>query len=163
MFSLELIRDLYAQMEWADALVWNAVAPIPEESAELTERLYHIYFTQSSFLRLWTGKPGERYDLKQFAKRSALRDRARSWHVDAGAFVVTIKPERLGEPMVAPWARFYEKHLGVAPSVTTFGETLFQVWAHTAAHRAQINTRLRDLGHEPPLVDYIAWLWGGRP
>ena len=34
---------------------------------------------------------------------------------------------------------------------------------HTAHHRGQVNARLRELGAEPPLVDYIAWLWKGRP
>ena len=27
----------------------------------------------------------------------------------------------------------------------------------------QINARLREIGGEPPLVDYIAWIWLGRP
>ncbi len=29
--------------------------------------------------------------------------------------------------------------------------------------RGQNATRLRELGGEPPLTDYIAWLWKGRP
>jgi uncharacterized damage-inducible protein DinB len=34
---------------------------------------------------------------------------------------------------------------------------------HTVYHRGQVNARVRALGGEPPLVDYIAWLWLGRP
>jgi uncharacterized damage-inducible protein DinB len=29
--------------------------------------------------------------------------------------------------------------------------------------RAQVNTRLRELGATPPLVDFIAWAWFGKP
>lgn len=43
------------------------------------------------------------------------------------------------------------------------GETMIQVAMHSQYHRGQINTRLRELGAEPPLVDYIAWIWFGRP
>ena len=60
-------------------------------------------------------------------------------------------------------AFFFVQSVGVPAAVTTLGETVFQVWAHTTAHRAQVNTRLRDAGVTPPLVDYIGWLWAGRP
>ena len=29
--------------------------------------------------------------------------------------------------------------------------------------RAQVATRVRDLGGEPALTDYIAWIWMNRP
>ena len=41
--------------------------------------------------------------------------------------------------------------------------TVLQVISHSTHHRAQANTRLRMVGAEPPMVDYIAWLWRGRP
>jgi hypothetical protein len=27
----------------------------------------------------------------------------------------------------------------------------------------QVNTRIRELGGTPPLVDFIAWIWAGKP
>jgi uncharacterized damage-inducible protein DinB len=42
-------------------------------------------------------------------------------------------------------------------------ETARQVAMHSMHHRGQVNARLRELGAEPPLVDYIAWIWRGRP
>lgn len=39
-------------------------------------------------------------------------------------------------------------------------EKLHQVSTY---HRGQANSRLRELGGKPPLVDYIAWIWFGRP
>ena len=40
---------------------------------------------------------------------------------------------------------------------------MLQVALHSMYHRGQINARLRDFGGNPPLVDFIAWVWLGRP
>ncbi len=45
----------------------------------------------------------------------------------------------------------------------TFPETVLQITGHSTYHRGQLNTRLRELGGEPPLVDFIAWIWMGKP
>jgi uncharacterized damage-inducible protein DinB len=45
----------------------------------------------------------------------------------------------------------------------TIGQTATQLALHSSHHRGQINTRLRDAGAEPPLVDFIAWVWWGQP
>jgi uncharacterized damage-inducible protein DinB len=34
---------------------------------------------------------------------------------------------------------------------------------HTSYRRGQVATRLRERGAEPPLTDFIAWIWMGRP
>jgi uncharacterized damage-inducible protein DinB len=62
-----------------------------------------------------------------------------------------------------PWVAQYEKQLGMKFEVATVGETAFQVVSHSTHHRAQANARLRAVGGEPPLVDFIAWIWFGRP
>ena len=69
----------------------------------------------------------------------------------------------LGRPLVMPWVAQYEKQLGRKFDVATVGETAFQVVSHSTHHRAQANTRLRAVGGDPPLVDFIAWIWFGRP
>ena len=38
-----------------------------------------------------------------------------------------------------------------------------QVALHSTYHRGQINARIRELGGEPPLTDFIAWVWAGKP
>jgi uncharacterized damage-inducible protein DinB len=48
-------------------------------------------------------------------------------------------------------------------SAVTHRETLLQIPMHSHYHRGQVNTRLRELGATPPLVDFIAWAWMGKP
>ena len=62
-----------------------------------------------------------------------------------------------------PWVKSFEAQLGRTFSTPTLGETMFQVTSHSTYHRGQVNARLREIGGEPPLVDYIAWIWFGRP
>jgi uncharacterized damage-inducible protein DinB len=42
-------------------------------------------------------------------------------------------------------------------------EAMLQVVMHSGYHHGQVNARLRELGAEPPLTDYIVWLWFDRP
>jgi len=44
-----------------------------------------------------------------------------------------------------------------------FGETLMPVASHSTHHRGQVCARIRELGSEPPLTDFIAWIWSSRP
>ena len=61
------------------------------------------------------------------------------------------------------WRRWVEKTIGRAPEPTTFGETMLQVSQHSTYHRGQVNARLRELGIDAPLTDFIAWVWQGKP
>jgi uncharacterized damage-inducible protein DinB len=66
-------------------------------------------------------------------------------------------------PVVMPWAEEAARQRGMTPRRPTLAETVFQVTSHSTYHRGQVNARLRAVGGEPPLVDYIAWIWFGRP
>ena len=83
-------------------------------------------------------------------------------HVDR-LLLEAVSDESLGRPLTLPWATQISEALGRVPQPSTLGETCFQVTSHSTYHRGQLNTRLRDLGTEPPLVDYIAWVWFGKP
>jgi hypothetical protein len=87
----------------------------------------------------------------------------RTYYVEAFAHLGTLDNKKVSEPMPVPWAAMVEQRLGHAPETTTIGETVLQVALHSMYHRGQINARLREVGGEPPLVDYIAWVWLGRP
>ncbi len=74
-----------------------------------------------------------------------------------------LSEEALAQIVALPWAEMAAARMGQTPAASTMAETLQQVSMHSAYHRGQVNTRLREIGAEPPLVDFIAWVWLGKP
>lgn len=135
------------------------------DDARLRELLLHTHTVQHAFLTIWT-----RGDIQTVLKESEsfstlrdVRDWARTCYARADAVVGAASEEDLGTAVVLPWAAQVTEYLGYEPAQTSLAETVLQVTSHSIYHRGQINARLRELGVPPPPVDYIAWLWGGRP
>ncbi|MCI0491051.1 MAG: DinB family protein [Blastocatellia bacterium] len=162
--NLNTLTDLYRHMEWADASVWTSVLASENGSADgkLREYLYHLHMVQRAFLRLWRDELRDT-PYPTFEDAESLMDWARAYYGEVFAHLETLGDEKLSEPMPLPWASMIEEQLGRPPEPTTIGETALQVVLHSLYHRGQINARLREAGGEPPLVDYIAWVWSGRP
>ncbi|MGE3802781.1 MAG: DinB family protein [Candidatus Kapaibacterium sp.] len=165
MFSTTLFRELYRHMEWADAEVWRVISQTAEAEGDeaLLDKLYHTHATQRVFLQLWSGESIDRYDPSRFSSLKEIYEWVHSYHNNATQFLSELNDADLDNSLLVPWSRMFERTLGRTPELTTLGQTIFQVANHTTYHRGQINSRLRELGGEPPLVDYIAWIWGGRP
>lgn len=165
MFTVTMLQDLYRHLEWAESVVWSTAlqSPVAVGDLELRDRLYHIHLTQRVFLDLWTNRTSRRYRNSDFPSLIELYEWARPYYAEAHAFLGAIDPAELSKPTPVPWAKFFARQLGHEPEIPTLGETLFQVASHSTYHRGQVNTRLRILDIEPPLVDYIAWIWSGRP
>ena len=162
--QLETLNDLRQHMEWADAAVWTAVLGCEEarKDPKLRERLYHLHLVQYAFLRIWRGEsPETPYPV--FDEIEPLLDWSRAYCGEAAAFLQPLGSDELSKPLPLPWAARISERIGRTPEVSTLGETALQVVMHSQYHRGQINTRLREFGGEPPLVDYIAWVWLGRP
>lgn len=152
-------------MEWADARIWRVVPVSGAPDPRLRELLAHVHMVQRAFLTAWRGEnlsPVLRR-ADDFATLDELRAWARHWYGEARAFLAGLSDEQLAQPMEMPWTAQVAEHLGRTPGPTTFGETCLQVANHSTHHRGQVNVRLRAMGLEPPLVDYIAWLWFDRP
>ena len=158
------LNDLYRHMEWADAAVWTSVlaSESGRSDTKLRECLYHLHMVQRAFLRVWRGEPRET-SYPTFNDAQSLMSWGRTYYDEAFAFLESLNNEKLSEPMPLPWATMVKERLGRAPETTTVGETALQVALHSTYHRGQINARLREVGGEPPLVDYIAWVWLNRP
>lgn len=163
MFDIETLRELYAHMEWADARIWTAVRSLGREDDGLRDRLFHVHFTLHVFLQLWNGEEIRRRFATEFNGLEELHRWALPSYGRARELFATLSPARLVEPLPVPWSRLFEREIGRAACTATLAETMFQVTSHGAYHRGQINTRLRELGAEPPMVDYIAWVWLGKP
>ena len=162
--KINALTDLYRHMEWADAAVWAAaLASVGGRAdAKLREYFYHLHVVQRAFLRAWRGEPRE-MPYPSFDDAPSLMLWGRTYYGEVLAHLEALSDEKVSEPMPVPWASMVERALGRAPETTTLGETVLQVALHSLYHRGQINARLREVGGEPPLVDYIAWAWRGRP
>jgi uncharacterized damage-inducible protein DinB len=166
-FDRETLQDLVAHAEWADSEIWNAVAATPRalDDVGIRDYLHHIHMVQRLFVALWSCQSPDAIVARQPSEFTLddLRTWGRPFYRDARIFLETATPARLAEPLIVPWAAALEAEKGRALTAPTVGETVFQVVNHTTHHRAQVSVRLRGLGGEPPLVDYIAWVWFGRP
>ena len=164
MFTKALFGELYRHMEWADARVWSAVmsSDATATSDKILEKLRHIHRTQQFFLKVWRGEEIEFRKIEgPLADEYAL---VSQYYADVHDYVDAIDEASYAQVLNLPWADRFAQRSGLDhASPTTLGDTLFQAVAHTNYHRGQANTLLREHGVEPPLVDYIAWLWLGKP
>jgi uncharacterized damage-inducible protein DinB len=155
---LETLRDLYAHQEWADAEHWTAIESCKPALSddELRDRLAHLHIVQRGFLKVFKGEP---INLKEeFGKKPSLAElkaSARVYHQEVIPFMGAIPAERLDEKVVVPWFP-----AGFSP---TFREAALQAVMHSLYHRGQNATRIKQLGARPPVTDYIAWVFKGRP
>jgi uncharacterized damage-inducible protein DinB len=163
--SLDFLRELIHHMEWADAQVWRAVlAHEPaRQDTRLRDLLTHLHVVQRFFLIVWQKQQLDPSTEPEFATAADLRAWAQTYYAEANAFLDTIDERALSSEVVMPWVKSFEAQIGRTFSTPTLGETIFQVTSHSTHHRGQVNARLREIGGEPPLVDYIAWVWFGRP
>ena len=159
------LKDVYRHMEWADSEVWRAVlaAPTARDDETLRRLLLHLHVVQRAFLNLWEGRAVSFPDLSSFPDITDIQAWAQPYYAAAHAFIDAATDETLARPLPLPWAEGLAKELGFPPTTPTVRETMVQVAMHSTYHRGQINLRLREVGGEPPLVDYIAWIWFGRP
>jgi uncharacterized damage-inducible protein DinB len=153
-----ILDDLYGHMAWADAEHWLALeaVPIALADSQVGLRLHHIHMVQHAFLAIVEKKKFEYRPREEFTDMRDLKRYAMDFHNEANTFLTVTNATDLQELLVIPW--FQEP-----PLTITMAEALMQAAMHSQYHRGQNGMRLRMLGGEPPLTDYIAWLWKNRP
>lgn len=151
-------------MEWSDARTWSAVLGCEpaHTDAKIRELLQHSHLVQHAFLRTWRGELMDT-PFPTFDELTGIMGWARRFHAEAAAFLPSQTSDGLTRPMPVAWVAMVEQAIGQPPGTTTLGETVLQVALHSIHHRGQISMRVRELGGTPVLVDYIGWLWLGRP
>ena len=163
--ATDVLLDLFDHMESADAAVWTAVLTSLSGASDpqLCKYLLHVSSVQRAFLDAWKGRPfvfrNNFDDVHLEAELAAVR----AYYPEARAFIADVDADALAGAIRLPWVGWIEQQLKQTFAATTLGETMLQVISHSTHHRAQANLRLRALGAEPTVVDYIAWIWRGRP
>ncbi|MEN8145247.1 MAG: DinB family protein [Gemmatimonadota bacterium] len=158
------LQALMRHMEWADARTWSAVFDLPKARADtgMRERLHHVHLVQKLYLQIWQGEAPEFRELSTFANLSDLYGWSREFYVSVSSFLTGPMPQALDDELAFPWAaQLVEQYGEVGPA--NLRESILQVALHTTHHRGQISTRLRELGGEPPMTDFIVWVWMGKP
>lgn len=154
------LLDLYGHQAWADAEHWRAIAAHAAALSDraIRERLLHIHLVQSAFLWLVGPRQTEfaAIELKDFPDIKALKERAQGYHFQFAVLLDSMSDQRLSEEVDVPWFKDPPLRLRVE-------DALMQAAMHSHYHRGQNATRLRELGGEPPMTDFIVWLWRGRP
>ena len=160
----QVLIDLFRHMEWADARVWSTVLPTPglADDAGLRDRLHHLHLVQRAFLHIWRGET-MRFEGAEALRGESLARWGQAYHAEVLPFLSSLDEAQLDRTVQLPWASRVMGRLGRDLTDPSLGETLVQVASHSAYHRGQINARIRELGAEPPLTDFIVWVWSGKP
>jgi uncharacterized damage-inducible protein DinB len=165
MKDIESLRELVAHMQWADALVWAAALSNSgaADDPALRGKLFHTHMVQRAFFSVWNAATFKPPASAEPPGLPVTLKSARDYYTDLATFFSALGADDLERPVALPWAGGFAARLGREPATPTLAETILQVVMHSTYHRGQVNTRLRELGIEPPLTDYIAWIWFGRP
>jgi uncharacterized damage-inducible protein DinB len=154
---LAFLRDLMAHAEWANAVFFHIWGRSPaRDHEELRQRVQHIIGVQRGFLAVLSGENPGGPPGGPPASYDELHARAIVCHAGLNDFVAKLDSDHLAHTVRIPW-------FPDPPCVITVAEALVQVAMHTQHHRGQCMTRLKDHGGEPKNVDWIIWLWKGKP
>jgi uncharacterized damage-inducible protein DinB len=100
-------------------------------------------------------------DLSTFSNLKSICLWARQFYKVVSAHFDGLTETHLKLKVEFPWAAQITKRFGsVVPA--TVGDSILQLALHTSYHRGQVALRLREAGGEPPLTDFIAWIWMER-
>ena len=165
---LEHLRDLLNHMAWADGQFFHGWSKGPRDDEELRERWSHVLGTATFFTEIirrehnlpwdkirsgevrapWLGQPLKSFD--------DLKSRTQGNHEQLAATLTDWDEAALAQKLRIPW-------FPDPPCILSAAEALMQAVLHTQHHRGQCMTRLKDKGGKNSNVDYIIWIWKGRP
>ncbi|MCJ7552414.1 MAG: hypothetical protein MUO34_00900 [Ignavibacteriaceae bacterium] len=159
------ISLLLQHMKWADAEVWKKVLRLPasDEDERIKKLFYHLHQVQCAFYYIWNDQPLDIVKLEEFTDLKSIAKWGLDYQTKLDAFLASSQSNDVKKIIDIPWSKFLERRIGRKIVPATLEETMLQVTSHSTYHRAQINARFHELGGEPPMVDFIAWVWFGKP
>lgn len=164
METIALIADMFRHMAWADGMVFTSVIgkSVAEGDASVLVKLRHLHMVQKVFLDVFNGVPFDPRATDELDLHS-LCGFARNTHAGSMGYLDSLSPVTLEEVLELPWSKTATEKLGFEVADHSLADALVQVPAHSSYHRGQVCARLRELGIDPPMTDYIAWIWRHKP
>lgn len=149
---LAMMQDLVRHKAWADAALFAAIRAHANaaDDPELLRLLHHVILANRFWLSLFLDRAFDREgEARQPETLDAIAAVYRRTQEDELAWISRTEAGAL--------QRRVETHYlpGRGFSVA---EALMQVCMHSQGHRAQCAARLRSLGGEPPVLDFLLWL-----
>ena len=152
-----MMRELMAYMEWANAVFFHAWANSPaRDHEEMRQRAGHMIGVQEGFLSILQSEQPKGPPSGPPPSFDELKKRAQLSHQGLREFAEKLDAIALAESVHVPWFPDPPCNISVC-------EALMQATMHTQHHRGQLMTRLKDFGGQPKNVDWIIWLWKGKP
>ena len=161
--SLE-IKNLSGHMFWADMTVWSEVRKIKQDkdTKNLFDLFLHLHSVQHAYLSIWKNESLNYFKNIKFKKLDEIYEWALDFYKKYRIFINDLDNNKLQMEIKIPWTGQLEKKLGKPPENSYMLQTIYQVIMHSTYHRGQINKEIRKIGGEPPLTDFIYWIWLGK-
>ena len=152
---METLRDLARHQAWADGEHWKLLHEHAAllEDAEIRKRLNHMLMAMRMLTALARGENVDPSGWKDIEDGKELELAQQKANADAAAALEAIDLEKmiaLPRGPRGPWE---------APA----GVLLLQAITHSQHHRGQNASRMRQLGVNPPMTDFVVWYALGRP
>jgi uncharacterized damage-inducible protein DinB len=156
--SLASINELFNYNYWARDCQLQACAALTEEQflrslgssfASVRDTLVHMVETELVWLERWRGQsPQPMLSPQDFPSLSAVSERWCAVEREMREYLATLSEETLEQPITY---------------VSQKGDTFtYELWRpmlhlinHQSYHRGQVTTLLRQLGLQPPVVDFL--------
>lgn len=157
--------DILKYNDWADSLIWKTILsnPVLHQDEKIKLLLHHIHTVQYAFYNLWTDIPQDKNRQKNIPGINEIMETGKSFNEKVLLFANDLKEAELDNYIHIPWSVYVERHLGIKAGKATLADTIIQVVNHSSYHRGQVNKFLRALDVDPPMIDYIAWIWFEKP
>ena len=159
------IKDLVAHMVWADNEIWKEIFKLDTQKDihEIHNLMLHIHSCQFAYHNIWNNQPLPNFDKIKFQSLHELYNWGIDLHKKNLDFINNLKEQNLDDTITLPWIKIFEDEFGKPPEKTNLKDTIHQVIMHSTYHRGQVNLKIRSLENKPPLIDYIYWIWLGKP
>jgi uncharacterized damage-inducible protein DinB len=148
---LAMLLDLFQHQAYADAAIVNAIRrhEITGRDNALRVLLHHILIAHRFWIHLSQGLPFSAEDESGVPDSlDPLVSQYRDTQKQEREWLAQLKESDLTRTLESPY---------FPGRLIPLREALVQVCLHSHGHRSQCATRLRQLGGEPPLLDFIVW------
>jgi uncharacterized damage-inducible protein DinB len=149
---LALLLDLFEHQAYADAALLNAIRrrEAAARDKDLRVLLHHILISHRFWIHLCQGLPFSIEDEREVPDSlDPLVARYRDTQVQERAWLARLTESELTRTLESPL---------LPDRLVPVSQALVQICLHSQGHRSQCALKLRQLGGEPPLVDFIAWI-----